>query len=56
MKFSAPKIMTWLIALFLGLIGLIAQLGAVSALAPFAFWFAFAGLLLLALGVMVKGL
>lgn len=56
MKLTAPKIMTWLIAVFLGVIGLVAYLGAVASIAPYAFWFAAAGLALLAIGTALKGL
>ena len=56
MKLTAPKIMTWLIAVFLGVIGLVAYLGAVTSIAPYAFWFEAVGLALLVLGTAIKGL
>jgi len=56
MKLSAPKMITWLIAVLLGIIGLVAYLGSVSALTPYAFWLAALGLALLAVATVVKGL
>jgi hypothetical protein len=56
MKLSSPKMLTWIIAVFLGLIGLVAYLAAVAPLAPYSFWLVAAGLALLAVGTAVKGL
>jgi hypothetical protein len=56
MKLNKPKNVTWWIAVVLGVLGLIAKLGVVSALAPFGFWLVFVGLALLALANAVKGL
>jgi hypothetical protein len=56
MKLTPPKQITFWISVVLGLLGLLGSLGVIAALAPYAFWFAFVGLLLLALGLLVKGL
>jgi hypothetical protein len=56
MTLTPPKQITFWISIVLGLLGLLGNLGVIAALAPFAFWFAFVGLLLLALGLVVKGL
>jgi hypothetical protein len=56
MKLTPPKQITFWIAVALGLLGLLGKLGVIAALAAYAFWFAFVGLLLLALGLVVKGL
>jgi hypothetical protein len=54
MKLTPPKVITWWIALILGVIGF---LGAVGILAiPYAFWFVFAGLVLLLVACLIKGL
>ncbi len=56
MKLTPPTQVTFWISVVLGLLGLLGNLGVVAALAPFAFWFAFVGLLLLALGLLIKGI
>jgi hypothetical protein len=54
MKLTPPKQITFWIAVILGVLSLLGF--AVAALAPFAFWFAFAGLALLIVALLVKGL
>ena len=56
MKLSAPKNVTFYIALILIVLGLVAKLGVVAALVGYAFWLVFAGAVLLALAVLLKGL
>jgi hypothetical protein len=56
MKLTPPKVITFWISVVLGVLGLIGQVGIVAALTPYAFWFAFAGLVLLVLALLVKGL
>lgn len=56
MKMQAPKLVTWWIALLLAVLGLLGNLGVVSALAPYAFWLAFFGVVLLAIGAVVDGI
>jgi hypothetical protein len=56
MKLTPPTQITFWISVVLGLLGLLGNLGVIAALAPFAFWLAFVGLLLLALGLLVKGI
>lgn len=55
MKLTPPKQITFWICIVLGVIGLIGALG-VAFLAPYAFWFAFVGLALLVIALLVKGL
>lgn len=56
MKLSAPKVYTFWISIILALLGLIGQLGIVSALGgAIAFWLLFVGFVLLTLGAFVKG-
>jgi hypothetical protein len=56
MKLSAPKKNTFYLALVLAILGLLGALGVVGALAGYAFWLAFLGYIVLALGNYVKGL
>lgn len=56
MKLSAPKQITFWIALFLAVVGLVAQLGIIAALSGYAFWFAFIGFVVLAAGNYFKDL
>ncbi len=56
MKLTPPKAVTFWIAIVLGLLGLLGGIPLVSALSAYAFWLAFAGFALLALGLLVKGL
>lgn len=56
MKLTPPKQLTFWISIALGLLGLLGALNIIGALAGYAFWLAFVGLLLLALGLVIKGL
>ncbi|MEW6240361.1 MAG: hypothetical protein AB1564_06085 [Chloroflexota bacterium] len=57
MKLTPPKAITFWIAVVLGLLGLLGGAGLVPALGGvYAFWLVFAGFVLLALGLLVKGL
>lgn len=56
MKLSRPKEVTWWIAVILGVLGLLGFLGTVPVLATYAFWLVFAGLVLLALGTLLRNL
>jgi hypothetical protein len=55
MKLTPPtKIVFW-VSVALGVLGLLGGLGIVAPLAAYAFWFAFVGLALLVLGLLLKG-
>lgn len=54
MRLSRPKDVTFWIAVILGVLGLLGKLGIISALAANAFWFVFAGLVLLVLGNLLR--
>ncbi len=56
MKLSAPKQVTFWVAVVIGLIGLVVQIAQISILLPYAFWIVVVGFVILILGNMVKGL
>ena len=56
MKLSAPKVVTWWIAILLGILGILGNVVAIPVLSTLAFWLVLIGLLLLALGCVIKGL
>jgi len=53
---SAPKVVTWWIAIGLGVLGVLGYLGTVAALSEYAFWLVAAGWLLLVLATLLKDL
>ena len=56
MKLNAPKQLTWLIALILGLLGLIGSLVSLPVISGLAFWFVVIAWALLLISNAVKGL
>jgi hypothetical protein len=56
MRLNAPKVATFWIAVALAVLGVLATLGSIPALAAYAFWLVVAGFVLLALGTMMKNL
>lgn len=56
MKLSAPKVVTWWVALILGILALLGSQGIVAGLSQYAFWLAIGGLALLLLATFVKDL
>ena len=56
MKLSAPKQITWIIALILGIVGILATLISIPPISGFAFWLVVLGWLLLAVATAVDGL
>lgn len=56
MKLSKPKEITWWIAVILGVLGILATLLPIPALAAYAFWLVAAGFVLLVLGTALKGI
>ena len=56
LKLSAPKVITFWIAVILAILGLLAFLGTISALSAYAFWLVAAGFVLLALANLLKDL
>jgi hypothetical protein len=56
MKLSAPKNITWIIALVLGIIGLIGQLVTIPVISGLAFWIVLVALVLMLLATFFEGL
>jgi hypothetical protein len=53
---SAPKVVTWWIAIGLGVLGILGYTGTVAALSEYAFWLVAAGWLLLVLATLLRDL
>jgi hypothetical protein len=56
MKLTPPKVVTWWIALILGVLGLLGELGNVAALSAYSFWLVMAGLVLLLVATLIRNL
>jgi hypothetical protein len=56
MKLTPPKVITWWVALILGVLGLLGYWGQVAALKPYAFWLVIAGLVLMLVATLIKNL
>jgi hypothetical protein len=56
MKLTPPKVITWWVAVILGVLALFGYLKTIAGLTPYAFWLAIAGLALLAIATLVKDL
>ncbi len=56
MKLNAPKQITFIIALVLAVLGVLAFFVAIPVLGGFKFWLVVAGFVLLALGNLLEGL
>ena len=56
MKLTPPKVITWWVALILGVLGLLGYWGQVAALKPYAFWLVLAGLVLMLVATLIKNL
>lgn len=56
MKLSAPKVITFWIAVALAVLGLIGALFTVTFLTEYAFWFVLVGFIVLAVGNLTKGI
>ena len=56
MSLSAPKQITWWIALIVGVVGIVAQLVTIPVLSGLAFWLVVVAFVLLVLATLLKGL
>lgn len=54
MNLSAPTQITFIIAAILAIVGLLGRLAVITAVAPNAFWLAFAGWVVLTAGCLMK--
>jgi len=55
MKFSAPKQTTWLLALLVAIVGVVAHFVAIPVLSGYDFWVVLVAFVLLFLGTILKG-
>ena len=55
-RLSAPKVITWLIAVVLGAVGILAHLVTIQVLSQYAFWLVAAAFVLLAIATLLNGL
>ena len=56
MKLTPPKVITWWVAVILGVLAILGEQNLVAGLGQYAFWLAIAGLALLAIATLVKDL
>ena len=56
MKLSEPKVITWWIAVILGVLGILAALVEIPVLTGIAIWLVAAGFVILVVATLVKGL
>ena len=57
MRFSAPKQITWIVALILGVVGILANLASVPVITPeIGFWLVAAGWALLLIATVTRSL
>jgi len=56
MKLSSPKVITWWIAVIVGVLGILATFVTIPVLSGYAFWLVVIGFVLLALATALEGL
>jgi len=56
MKLSPPKVITWWIAVVLGVLGLLGHAGNVAGLSAYSFWLVLVGLVLMLVATLIKNL
>lgn len=56
MKLTPPKVITFWIAVVLGVLGFLGHLTSIPFVTDYDFWFVFVGFALLAVALLVKGL
>ena len=56
MKLSAPSQIVWIIALILGVVGVLATLVVIPTISAFAFWLVVAGWALLLIATAMRGM
>jgi nicotinamide riboside transporter PnuC len=55
-RLSAPKVITWVIAVVVGAVGILAHLVTIQVLSGYAFWLVAAAFVLLAIATLLKDL
>ena len=55
MKLNAPKQAVWLVAVIVGVLGILGKLAVIPMVSANAFWFVSVGFAVLALATMLKG-
>ena len=56
LKLSAPSQIVWIIALILGVVGILATLAVIPPISAFAFWLVAAGWALMLIATMMRGM
>ncbi len=56
MRLSRPKNTTWIVAVILGVLGIVGKFVTLPVISGYAFWFVVAGFVLLALATYLKDL
>lgn len=56
MKLNAPKQIVWIIAVIVGVLGILGHFVVIPFVSAYAFWFVVVGFVLLALATLLKGL
>jgi hypothetical protein len=56
MKLTPPKVITWWVALILGVLAILGYLKTIAILTKYDFWLALVGLALMLVACLVKGL
>jgi uncharacterized membrane protein YtjA (UPF0391 family) len=56
MRLSPPKVITWWVAVVLGVLGLLGYAGNVAGLSAYSFWLVLAGLVLMLVATLIKNL
>jgi len=56
MKLTLPKVITFWIAVILGVLGFLGTFMTIPLVSAYSFWFLFVGFVLLVLGLLIKGL
>jgi len=55
-KLSAPKVITWVIAVIIGVVGIVAHLVTIQVLSGYSFWLVAVAFVLLAIATLFKGI
>lgn len=53
---NAPKNLTWIVAVVLGVLGIVGQFVDIPVVTPYSYWFVVAGFAILALATKMRGL